>query len=652
MNEVTLFSSNKNSNAQVNLDEFIHHAKKNLTVFGRDLDFDSNLWDITQYLCLKAKNSKTRLLFGNHDSEGAFKDPFLSFSKAYIRYKFGLTPLKAIAQRLLVLRCVYQALTEGGVVSPIYISSDIANRASQLLAQRYSIGPAYRLGIQLADLVGFLASNDILLFPFQWNSPAVRPQDTQRIGEEADRFRESKMPSEAALDALPHIFRLAERDIHRIVSSTTAILLSAPDRINEVLRLPLDCEVHRKNKEGKAVYGLRWPSSKGANPMIKDVIGSMAEVVQEAIGKIKEETQMARDIAKWYEDNPNQVYLHADVLHLRNRDWLTIQEACDILFGVGRRVSTNSINNLLQKKVGKKKYIEFKSLQSWVISQLPKNFPIFDVYTGLKYSEALYVSLRNQFRSSKATYKCLIELIDGNKINCYLGDKSDRGIVSIFEAFEFKEPDGSPIVVRTHQFRHYLNTLALAGGMNVLEVSKWSGRKDIKQTATYDHRTSAEVVQQIRNAVGNPGKSYGPISRLGQSTLIKRNDIAKLVVETAHTTDIGYCLHNFVAAPCQLHLDCINCQEMVCIKGDVHAEKNLKIRLDESIELLKVAQNAMMDGDFGADRWYQHQKEVNERYMQLNEILSRPTIPAGTVIQLAKPTSIIQSEKLKLEGKK
>ena len=659
MNNLALFTTIQNANAQENLDEFIRFAREDLTIFGVDLDFDSNSWDVTQYVDIKANKKKYSLVFTGFEAghnikstklSNAMQEPFLSFSKAYVRYIFGLNPVKAISHKVLLLRCIYRALIELADNNPIFINADIANRASQLLIEKYTPAFAYRLASQLEKLIEFLSSKKMLLAPFQWRNPIRRPSDTQRIGEEADKRREDKMPSQAALDALPQIFRMATRDIHVIVSETTAILLASPDRINEVLRLEEKCEIIRKNKDGAELYGLRWRGSKGADSAIKDIVSSMADVVKEALNKIRNETKAAREVAKWYEGNPKKVFLRPELEYLRANELLTPVEAADILWGLNgpKHVTYFPFKT---KKINGKAYIEFQALENWVISQLPSEFPIYDQDSQLKYSESLYVALRNQFQGGKATYTCLIEPIGTNKINAYLGGRSLNGTPSIFDVFDFFEPNGEHIVVTTHQFRHYLNTLALAGGMSEIEVSKWSGRKDAKQTSAYDHRTSSEIVQQIRDAVGNPDKSFGPIARLGRSNLITRDRISQLVVETVHTTDIGYCLHNFVASPCQLHLDCINCQEMVCIKGDKKAQDNLRLRLEESNTLLKQSQAAVDEGFFGADRWLSHQMEVNKRYTQLNEFLDNPTIPNGTVIQLSKPKTLIEQETLKLENK-
>jgi hypothetical protein len=107
---------------------------------------------------------------------------------------------------------------------------------------------------------------------------------------------------------------------------------------------------------------------------------------------------------------------------------------------------------------------------------LPKGFPVLDPDTGLKYSDALFICRTDELGKRKASYNWMIEPISIDQINDGLGGRSAYGFASIFSRLGFAEPDGSPIKITTHQFRHYLNTLAQSGCMSQLDVAKWSGR--------------------------------------------------------------------------------------------------------------------------------------------------------------------------------
>ena len=189
-----------------------------------------------------------------------------------------------------------------------------------------------------------------------------------------------------------------------------------------------------------------------------------------------------------------------------------------------------------------------------------------------------------------------------------LGYGSTDGIQSIFDRCGFYEPDGSPIRVTTHQFRHYLNTLAQAGGLSQLDIAKWSGRKDVRQNRYYDHETPTAIVARIRTAVGDDTRMFGPLATGHRAALITRDEFARLKVPTAHTTDFGYCIHDYVMSPCQMHRDCLNCGEQVCVKGEPGKERRVREAHAEATRLLAMAEQAAADGELGACEWAEHHR--------------------------------------------
>ena len=230
------------------------------------------------------------------------------------------------------LRAIEAALLETGLPpDPVQIDSRILNRAAQIVADRFSDGAACRVGGQIEMLGIFLSENRLVAVPIRWRNPIKRPSSAVRVGKEFDEKREEMMPSPAALDALPRIFRIATEPADVITVSIAALLLASPDRISEVLTLPEACEVREPRKGKEDAYGLRWWPAKGAEPMIKWLVPSMGSVVEEALQKIRSVTAEARRIAKWYEQFPDQLYLAANVAHLRGQEWLSMKELAKIL---------------------------------------------------------------------------------------------------------------------------------------------------------------------------------------------------------------------------------------------------------------------------------------------------------------------------------
>ena len=652
MADVVIFCPKAELDASANLQGFIDSCRNDLTVFGANLPFDANVWDVTEHIDLKGHgNKRHRLVFSNlktvnDNSPTPMGEPFVSFTKAYFRYMQGLKPVAGTGPRLAALRALETALIENGSeANPVRLDMRMFNRAAQIIVEKYTAAAAYRMGGQLEMVADFLADNQLTTIPARWRNFIKRPGDAVRVGKEFDERRKAKMPSQAALDALPEIFRKAVEPVDVIASSAAAMLCASPDRISELLSLPLDCEVHQKNlKTGEVAYGLRWWPAKGANPMVKWIIPSMASVVQEAIAKIRKITGESLLIARWYENHPNQLYLSANNEYLRSQEWLSMQELNNIL-GFTERTSAltwcngHGVNAV--KKLGKR-YARFSDVEKIVVRMLPSGFPIMDETTGCKYSEALFVVRVNELGSQRGTYSCMIEPVSINQINTMLGGRVEHGFQSIFSKHGYLEPDGSDIKITTHQFRHYLNTLAQAGGLSQLDIAKWSGRKDIKQNSAYNHVTPGQMVQKIREAIGDESMMFGPLAELAKKTLMPRDEFARLVVPTAHTTELGYCIHDYTMSPCQLHRDCINCTDLICIKGNVEKERRLRIQLDEAQSLMLQAEQASKEQYYGSDRWLDHHKNTVARLSELLSIMNNPKVPKGAVIQLSPPKSSTQ----------
>lgn len=645
MADIVTFVPQSHLDARANMTGFIELCRTEVTAFGSSLAFDADRWNVSDYIQHKGRYESVNLVFSNEATAGAqrpvmMSEPFRSFAKAYLRYQHGMKPTKSVGQRLSALRTLEVALLEVGPADPVQTSPHVLNRAAQLLAKRLGSETAYRVANQLKMVADFLCDNRLMAVPTRWRHPLKKPEDHRmRVGKAADERRAAKMPGQAALDALPKLFLLAIEPIDVLVSSITAILCSAPDRISEVLCLPVNCEVRqRRERSDEDAYGLRWWPSKGAAPMVKWIIPSMAHVVQQALGKIRRLTDEARKVAQWYEANATHLYLTEDTEHFRAEEWLCMADVSRILFAeaanpmsIGRWCDENAV---YREKRGNTTYCRFDDLELAVLRLLPPGFPFADRTTGLKYSDALFVIQRNTLEPYKARYRCVIEPVKYGQVSNRLGERSSGRNKTIFERCGFHEPDGAPIHVTTHQFRHFLNTLAQQGGLSQLDIAKWSGRKEVRQNRSYDHESSTGVVARIRAAVGDDSRFFGPLANGPRAEIITRDEFARLKVPTAHTTDFGYCIHDYVMSPCEMHRDCLNCGEQVCVKGEAEKERRIRQAHTEATHLLRMAEMAEAEGEFGANQWAEHHRGYLVRIQALLDVIDDPTTPLGAFIQL------------------
>jgi len=655
MADIIHFTPRADLDAQANLNAFVAVCREKLTVFGADLPFDENSWNVTKYINLKAKRCNLSIVFGswktaNDNEPKPMAEPFLSFAKSYMRYQHAMRPTKVVGQRVAALRALEAALLERGAApNPVTVSHEILHRAAQLIDANFTDGVAYRVAGQLEMISDLLIDNRLVPLLIRWHHPIARPrEDRDRVGKEFEEQRQKKLPSPSALSALAQAFRIATEPQDVLVTSVAAILCSAPDRINEVLLLRADCEVTQQSARSAQVeYGLRWCPAKGADPMVKWIVRSMADVVREAILRIRKISEPARQVARWYEANPDRIFLPKSVEHLRDKSRVTMAELAEVLYAEGGSAKSArewcKSNEIGVEGQRGSWTASFQEVENAVLAMLPAGFPVADSELGLKFGEMLCVVRKSTLRGGTPTYRCAIEQVVQGQIYERLGGSNHNAKYSVFSRFDLCEEDGTTIRITSHQFRHYLNTIAQLGGLSQLDIAKWSGRREVRQNTAYDHESGRDVAEYVRKISSEEYKPVGPLARLRTSTLIPRDEFSRLKVPTAHTTEFGFCIHDFTMTPCQIHRDCMNCDEQVCIKGDHVRESNLRRQREETWELLEGARAGQSEGYAGADRWVQHQTLTLKRMDQLCEILDDTSVPIGALIQ---PSGVVPASRI------
>ncbi len=126
----------------------------------------------------------------------------------------------------------------------------------------------------------------------------------------------------------------------------------------------------------------------------------------------------------------------------------------------------------------------------------------------------------------------------------------------------------------------------------------------------------------------------GPLDKVKSHMPVTLKDLDAIGEGIAHVTEYGYCVHDFSMIPCQKYLDCINCTEQVCVKGDKEKLARLKMQKDTILTQLAKASTGMAEGFYGAGRWFEHQKQTLERTVELIRLLESDVIEDGAVIRL------------------
>lgn len=647
MGNVIAFLAHKGLTGEQNLRAFIDYCRFELDVFG-SVDWTANRWNISEWVRLKARRSQVWLNWttiestkGRRGDNPPLNQQFGDFARAMLRYTFGMNPSQNITGTpLLALRALEWALvTHTGDGRVEGINEALLNQAANKIKEKWP-GSAYQVGNWLERIALFANEKGFVDRRFSWVSP-ISPDleaGAHRVGPEADARRARSLPSEFTLNAIARAFVIAAEDRDVLVSSVLAILASAPDRAGEVLDLPIDSVV-KVDRDGKSAFGFRWHPTKGGEPQVKWIPATMVDVASTAFARLLSVTEPAREMARWYERNPTKMFLPKGLEHLRTQEYLSNEDARLIM---GLAPTTKVFDRFgipyewIKGPTGAKQQrsdrAKFSDVETHVIAQLPPGFPVMDATTGLRYSNAVCVVPYRFFKIGKVS-QVMFERVTWDHLNREIGGGSSNGQTTLFTRLDLNDEDGKPVVLRTHQLRHWLNTLARKGGLSELDIAKWSGRKSVRQNIAYDHLTKDEMVTLVRKA--DNGHMYGPIAEFIARAPVSRDEYMSLRVPTAHATEYGVCVHDWTMMPCQKHRDCMNCHEQICIKGD--AERNLRVR--RSLEIAEIehkkAIEALADGWEGAGRWESHHYRTLKRLRNLVAIFDDPNVPDGSVIQLS-----------------
>lgn len=632
MAEIFQFVPKAELDAKTNVDEFIRRCRDDLTVFGEDLDWDSWNWKgVVNYTKAGAPSRGVK-------PEHILAEDFQPFAKAYVRYQQGHKPTKNI-QEIKAIRCVEPALIKvKGVADISQLDVAVLDEAATVAREQYG-SSGYHAGAHLERLGKFLSDNEMIPASVSWKNPIPRYEDRNRTGEKGKKQREKKLPSDYQLDYMAEMFAnnlQTPRD--RYTTSIFGLGMCAPGRISEFQDLPVDCIHEEKDRKGVQRLGLRFYAGKGYGADIKWVSTPFVTIAKEAVKRLTELSEEGRKLAKWYEKHPDKFYRHLNCPNVAEDDPLSAEQICSamgwkISKGGAKSVAFNPSKQGILAIREAKGEITLRDLNKYIHTQLPAGWPWKNKERGIKYSNALLCLRRDELHGNRGVSPVLLWTPDNAQFTYDLGPRKAKYHKSIWERHGYKKPDGSVIKVTSHQLRHLLNTVAQRGDLGQLDIAMWSGRANIHQNRTYNHMSEYEVLDKVK---GLPGMAamMGPLEKVKSHMPVTLKDLDAVGDGIAHVTEYGFCVHDFSMLPCQKHMDCINCTEQVCIKGDDEKLARLKMQRDKTQLQMEKAEFGMADGFYGADRWYEHQKKTLGRTNELIQLLESDDIEDGAVIRL------------------
>ena len=607
--------------AERNLAEFIGYCREQLTWLADHQEFD---WNAPAWP--RARWGKVSVGHRIHFKDDERLDAeFIDFAKAYFRWTHTEHARKATFE-IQALKCLEAALlTATGSASLQGLSWAVLDEAAVVARDHFAEGTRYHVGRKIRGIARFVTERRLVPVDVStWKSPLAQPSSQTRTGPAGRAESERKLPSQAGLDAMAEIFANDSADPPaRFVSAVWALLMSAPWRIGEILTLHVNAEYEETDDNGIVSYGLRYYGLKGFEHDIKWVPKVMEPIAREAVRRIREMTESARALARHHETRPDVPFLYPDPPHVGVDDELTLEETAAYLccpVPEDRRFATRNWR--------------FRTIREhWEQARrkLPKGFPVFCEQTGLKWSEALFCVHRHLLHATRPTDLHGLFRPTGRTVNDQAGFRPGRK--GVLWKLGYRERDGSPIRLTTHQARHYVSSAAERGSMGQEHLAKWAGRAMLKDNRVYNHMSEEEHVERARKLLeGSELAGTNTSLRIREPTTPAEWNLREK--GPTHRTEFGACEHDWVMSPCTKHGDCINCTEHAYVKGDQKAYARLKARCEQHVAEGEKALRAIQAGTRVADRWLEHALKSLIRELPLVRLLESDDIEDGTQIHL------------------
>jgi len=646
--EFTPFKPQDEVEAVDRLRQFVAHYRPFANFLPYVNSFEENIWDLRgKYFSVAHGNGKlsvrfTKLSLMNQKwNAEALDSPFLEFAKSYI--------LHLIATRrdwtshgqlqgywLMVLRHVEHGLCSARPGEPPCITSLTADvcEAVNAAIRNSGHGSEYILCLTLNRLVESLQDLGLCTERFIWTGMAVAPVALRtKVGPEGDKARQAMLPSPEAMAAMAFCFSHVEHKREQWASAINGLLAGQPARISECWFLRVDYWVGTK-VQGQMRFNLKWWPAKRAKPMLKEFLADdpFIKVFQKCYEWLIEISAPARALAGWYEGNPGKMFLPEKLEHLRNKEILTVAEAAS-LRGV-REVSylkryswaNNKGIKLVSDSVTGKAGIRFRDLERAVLSDLPNGFPWFNKSKNLKYSDMLMLVREREFHANHPASPTMFQLPTPGTYYRLLDAMVDRHGLT--------ESDGTPVRVRSHQFRHKNETIAFKAGVARAWMNRHAGRTTTSQEDSYDDRTDTEIVAQASKASVHRSV-FGELTTMEPNEPKTEAEIMALIELYKRTgyvnlTDKGCCAHNFTDKPCSNFRDCLFCEDHICIKGIPLWDRNILAECAAEEENLLNALEADCRGLYGVKEHIKISILPRVTYCrQVKALLCNPRVNSG-----------------------
>ena len=598
------------------------------------VDWGAQMWDLTGRLTRAGKRLHvatrdvlwfSKLQVSKDDPRAPFRPFFDGFAKAVIcnRHLRGSQTVGAHRVSLRALRYIEAVMRREGFEDITRLEGRHFHDAEAMASEREEASSAYRVAQRLEEIGKIIDQNGIGNIRIQYVS-GMRKSSVAAIA--------TKMPASASLEALGDVSASKElyndkRDL--ILMRAVDILAGTGFRIGEALSLPENPIVDMPDG-----IGLRYWPEKGSEVRVKQISSTHRELIERAVTDLTVACAEARAVALWCEEHPGRAPLPDDLpAVLSTRDI----EKAGLAANAVQWLKHNAVPTFVEGRIW---MVRRADLEKALIS-LRDDRPLLTTGSGRTQSlgHSLFVIFKNELHAGRATNRFVVTAVSQGQIADFLGARDrfyDDGVRvgSIFKRRDMRDREGKYHRLTTHQFRHWLSTIAKRGGLSEVELARWMGRKRIADNRAYDHRAQEERAEEARSLIRS-GRAAGAIADVYRSLPpADAEEFLAAQVGSALTTPYGMCLHDYGQGPCERHFSCAGCGELLRRKGDPDEHTALTSMLQRTRKSLAAANAENASGTIGVSNWVAHNERLVIDLVTMLEVDENGEIADGTLVPI------------------
>ena len=450
------------------------------------LDFEVDAWEVSRLLKprhgRRACPTRYTLRFGpppgGEGEDGPWPRPVADVAKATLAGLLGRTSSTPLTVRLDVFRSFARRMDPRPLSE--CTMADLDATAADLHARYAAPSASLRVARLRAMAVSMERAGLV--------RPGLADWRPRRMGVDA-ALRETAPRGTAAClhvsglsEAIARCFARAVRPRDVLTAGACTLMQFVPTQLAAVLDLEEGC-LDECGEGGVQRLLIRLPAANCTEPRARWVPREMTEVAELAVRRIHDVTAEARAIKRWYDGHPDRLHLPPRLEHLRERDWLTVDEVSSLLglapLGVPRYARRHGLALRLH---GRAAMVSFADIEALVLGRLRSMMEL----SGGRGRRPLML-LKWQIKNAPEASECMFEPFRTPAFTGLL--MPQRGQVGMLERLG-ADPSRA-LKVGTEGWRKALAQAAVRGGLGRDDLLDWFAHSDPGRGGSFENDLDA-----------------------------------------------------------------------------------------------------------------------------------------------------------------